>query len=483
MSDAQLERIQAALQDYWGYSELRSPQAEVMAALLQRQDALIVLPTGAGKSLCFQLPALLQGGLTLVISPLLALMENQITELRQRGLAAAAYHSELPSSQRRQILSHLRDYRLLYLSPESLFSSPLWQRLCSAQVHLNGLIVDEAHCLVQWGDRFRPVYRRLGTVRPTLRQCKPQHPPLAIAAFTATADPRTQRTLIEVLGLKQPVQVIHSPYRANLHLAVRSVWSRGYRRHCLQQFLNEQQGASGLIYARTRRDCESLAMWLSQQGYCTTAYHGGLPAAQRRSIEAAWLEGHIPFVVCTNAFGMGVNKANVRWICHYQPPLQLSEYLQEVGRAGRDGQPAQALALVSDRWGLDREDQQRWQFFQRQSKEIYARAMALQARLPLKGNLQELRQHFPEVELTLALLHQQGRLRWQDPFHYCRQPLAQVPPPPQNTQEQLMQEFLYHRGCRWQFLLQAFGFATEARGLRCGHCDRCRLPRRSCKIP
>ncbi|WNC61371.1 RecQ family ATP-dependent DNA helicase [Thermosynechococcus sp. QS41] len=483
MPDADLDLIQAALQQYWGYSELRSPQAEVMTALLQRRDALIVLPTGAGKSLCFQLPAVLQGGLTLVISPLLALMENQITELRQRGLAAAAYHSELPSRQRRQILSHLTHYRLLYLSPESLFSTPLWQCLCAAPIQLNGLIVDEAHCLVQWGDRFRPVYRRLGTVRPALRQCKPLHPRLAIAAFTATADPNAQRTLIEVLGLEQPVQMIHSPYRANLHLAVRSVWSRGYRRHCLQQFLKQQGRTSGLIYARTRRDCETLATWLQEQGYRTTAYHGGLPAAQRRQIESDWLQDKLPFVVCTNAFGMGVNKPNVRWICHYQPPLQLSEYLQEVGRAGRDGQPAQALALVSDRWGLDREDQQRWHFFQRQSQDTYNRAMALQTHLPLRGNLPQLRQHFPEVELTLALLHQQGALRWQDPFHYCRQPLAQVPPPPKDTQEQLMQEFLYHRGCRWQFLLQAFGFATEAGGLRCGHCDRCRPANRTCKIP
>ncbi|MFN4279153.1 RecQ family ATP-dependent DNA helicase [Thermosynechococcus sp.] len=475
MSDTQLEPIQAALQQYWGYSELRSPQAEVITALWQRRDALVVLPTGAGKSLCFQLPAVLQGGLTLVISPLLALMENQVTELQQRGLAAAAYHSELPGSQRRRILSHLTHYRLLYLSPESLFSDPFWQRLCSPQVRLNGLIVDEAHCLVQWGDRFRPVYRRLGTVRPALRQLKPHHPPPAIAAFTATADPSARRILIEVLGLEQPVQIVHSPYRANLHLAVHTVWSRGYRRHCLRQFLKQQGKTSGLIYARTRRDCETLAGWLQAQGHPTTAYHGGLPAARRRQIETDWLQDKLPFVVCTNAFGMGVNKPNVRWICHYQPPLQLSEYLQEVGRAGRDGQPAQALALVSDRWGLDREDQQRWQFFQRQSQETYNRAMALQAHLPLKGNLPQLRQHWPEVELTLALLHQQGALRWQDPFHYCRQPLAQVPPPPKDTPEQLMQQFLYHRGCRWQFLLQVFGFATEAKGLRCGHCDRCQI--------
>ncbi|XFA74431.1 RecQ family ATP-dependent DNA helicase [Thermosynechococcaceae cyanobacterium Okahandja] len=477
MAEQSLAQIHCALQRYWGYTSLRSPQGEVMTALLQRQDVLVVLPTGAGKSLCFQLPALLQEGLTLVISPLLALMENQVADLRQRGLKAAAYHSELSAYQRRQVLQQVEQQhlRLLYLAPESLFSDAVWHALCAPTLRLNGVIVDEAHCLVQWGDRFRPSYRRLGTLRPALTRLKPEHPRISLAAFTATADPNTQRTLIQVLGLEQPVQIRHSPYRPNLYLGVRSVWSRGYRRHCLYQFLQQQGGTSGLIYARTRRDTETLAAVLQQRGYTTTAYHGGVPAPERRRIETAWLGGTLPFVICTSAFGMGVNKPDVRWICHYQPPLYLSEYLQEVGRAGRDGQLATALTLVSDRWGFDREDQQRWQFFQRQSQQVQQQAMAEARQLPPYGNLKTLASRFSHLGLTLALLHQQGRLQWQDPFHFQLQPLAPPKPPltRDDPQPRLMQAFLRYRGCRWQFLLRAFGVAADASDVPCGHCDRC----------
>lgn len=477
MSEQILAQVRHALQHYWGYTSLRSPQGEVMAALLQRQDALVVLPTGAGKSLCFQLPALLQEGLTLVISPLLALMENQVADLRQRGLKAAAYHSELPAYQRQQVLRQIQQQhlRLLYLSPEALFSDAVWSCLCAGNLRLNGLIVDEAHCLVHWGERFRPSYRRLGSVRPTLARRNPHHPRIGLAAFTATADANTQRTLIEVLGLETPVQIRHSPYRPNLYLRVHSVWSRGHRRHCLHRFIQQQGKASGLIYARTRHDTEALAGWLQQQGYPTAAYHGGLAAPERRRIETAWLEGTLPFVICTSAFGMGVNKPDVRWICHYQPPLQLSEYLQEVGRAGRDGQLATILTLVSDSWGLDREDQQRWRFFQRQRQDIQQQAMAQAAKLPRHGNLNELRSTFANLELTLALLHQQGVLQWQDPFHFqLRQVRGRaVSPNSDDPEGRRMQQFLRYRGCRWQFLLQAFGFDQEAHRLRCGHCDRC----------
>ncbi|WP_448532699.1 RecQ family ATP-dependent DNA helicase [Parathermosynechococcus lividus] len=477
MSEVTLAQVHQALQRYWGYTALRSPQGEVITALLERRDVVVVLPTGAGKSLCFQLPALLQEGITLVISPLLALMENQVADLRQRGLRAAAYHSELSTYQRRQVLRQVQQQqlRLLYLSPESLFSPPVWQCLCVPTLRLNGFIVDEAHCLVQWGDRFRPSYRRLGTVRPEIARLKPDHPRIGLAAFTATADPSSQRVLIEVLGLDTPAQIRHSPYRPNLHLRVHSVWSRGYRRHCLRHFVQQQGHTSGLIYARTRRDTETLAAWLQHHGYTTAAYHGGLPAPERRRIETAWLQGALPFVICTSAFGMGVNKPDVRWICHYQPPLQLSEYLQEVGRAGRDGQPAVALTLVSDRWGLDRDDQQRWQFFERQSQDIQRQAMAQAATLPHQGNLNALRSTVANLELTLALLHQQGALQWQDPFHFQLRQIAPsvVPPNREDPESRRMQEFLRHKGCRWQFLLRAFGFTQEAQAWRCGHCDRC----------
>ncbi|PMB21526.1 DEAD/DEAH box helicase, partial [Fischerella thermalis] len=167
--------VLVAFQEIWGYKDFRSPQGEIIRSLLAKNDALIIMPTGGGKSICFQLPALLQTGLTLVVSPLVALMENQVQELRQRHLSAALLHSELPSWQRRKTLQALEQQklRLLYLSPETLFSPPVWQTLCQPQLTINGLILDEAHCLVQWGDTFRPAYRRIGAVRPALLKSKP----------------------------------------------------------------------------------------------------------------------------------------------------------------------------------------------------------------------------------------------------------------------------------------------------------------------
>jgi ATP-dependent DNA helicase RecQ len=196
----------SAFQKIWGYEDFRPPQGEIIQSLLAKKDALIIMPTGGGKSICFQLPALLQTGLTLVVSPLVALMENQVEELRERNLPAALLHSELPSDKRRITLQALRrqELRLLYLSPETLLSKPVWETLCQPQVVINGLILDEAHCLVQWGETFRPAYRRLGTVRPALLKAKQLGTNIALAAFTATADPLAQTKIREVLQLQEP---------------------------------------------------------------------------------------------------------------------------------------------------------------------------------------------------------------------------------------------------------------------------------------
>ncbi|MDX2241381.1 MAG: RecQ family ATP-dependent DNA helicase [Leptolyngbyaceae cyanobacterium bins.302] len=307
--------IQAALQQFFGYSSFRSPQQDIVECLLQKQDALIVLPTGGGKSICFQLPALMQPGVTLVISPLVALMENQVQELRQKNLPAALIHSELPKSQYRQTLWLLANQRLrlLYLSPETLLSAKVWDVLCQPNLVVNGLILDEAHCLVQWGDTFRPAYYRLGSVRRSLRdaQNKPltvQHSQIPIAAFTATADPTTQQTIQRILQLENPHSFRLSPYRSNLHLALQTVWTPRQRRQRLLALIQQHPDQSGLVYVRTRRDSEQLATWLSQQGYSTAAYHAGLSAQERRAIEQAWLTQRLGFVVCTNAFGMELIK-------------------------------------------------------------------------------------------------------------------------------------------------------------------------------
>lgn len=475
-------QVQAKFQQIWGYSEFRSPQGEIVQALLAKQDAIVVMPTGGGKSICFQLPALLNRGVTLVISPLVALMENQVQELQQQKLSAALLHSELPADQRRKILWRLekQQLRLLYLSPETLLTTAVWQRLCHPDLVINGLVLDEAHCLVQWGDTFRPAYRRLGAIRPALLQHKPEGTKISIAAFTATADPEAQQTIQSVLQLQQPQVFLQSPYRSNLNLAVKIAWTPRGRRRQLLQFIQARSPQAGLVYVRTRQDSETLSQWLQHQGYSTAAYHAGLSPDERRAIEASWLAGKMPFVVCTSAFGMGINHPTVRWIVHFQVPLLLSEYIQEVGRAGRDGKPAEALSLVSEPTGwLDADDLQRWDYFQAQVRKQQQTAQQLIHKIPPEGDVQVISRQYPQGAITLALLHSSGQLEWQDPFRYK---ISQSLPRSTSTRlvdqlktAKVMQRYLTTRQCRWKFLLTAFGFALEANAFKggCGHCDRC----------
>lgn len=473
---AALKALEAKFQQIWGYSSFRPPQGEIVQALLAGQDMLVVMPTGGGKSICFQLPALLQTGVTLVISPLVALMENQVQELRDRALPAALLHSERSRSDRWQTLQALSQnrLRLLYLSPETLLSPKVWQQLCQPQVQINGLVLDEAHCLTQWGDSFRPAYRRLGAVRPALLRAKPTGTKIAIAAFTATADRPTQQTLQKALQLQQPQVIRLNPYRANLHLKVQTVWTPRGRRQALLKFLQHHPGQPGLVYARTRRDTETLAQELRRQGYSVLAYHGGLAPPPRRQIESDWLSGRCQFVVCTSAFGMGINKPDCRWIVHFQVPSLLAEYVQEVGRSGRDGASAKALSLVSEPTGLlDPEDQQRWQFFAQKSQQLERQARQLARQLPRQGTLAAARQQHPQAEQALALLHRSGQLTWLDPFTYRLQSAIAAETQSASSATAVMRHYLRSRQCRWKTLLEQFGFRAEAREMHCGKCDRC----------
>lgn len=472
-------QVRDKFRQIWGYDEFRPPQGEIVQCLLAGQDALVVMPTGGGKSICFQLPALMGKGLTIVISPLVALMENQVQELRQRQLPAALLHSELPTHQRRHTLWALEHQRLrlLYLSPETLLSPPVWDRLCHPDLVIRGLILDEAHCLVQWGDTFRPAYRRLGAVRSALLQTKPAGTRIAIAAFTATADPSAQQTIQQVLGLNYPKIFLQSPYRQNLHLSVRTVWTPRGRRQQLLHIIRSQPGTAGLVYVRTRRDSAALAQWLQTQGYATAAYHAGLSADDRRSIEAAWLRGDRLFVICTSAFGMGINHPSVRWVVHFHLPHLLSEYVQEIGRAGRDGQPAEAISLVSEPTGwLDPADRQRQRFFEQQARKQQQMAQRLIRQLPPEGDITSVTRQFQEGAIALALLHSHNQLEWQDPFHYKMRRSSASQTTQFRPSAQLIRRYCRTTGCRWQFLLKAFGFEPAAAALKtgCGHCDRCR---------
>ncbi len=475
-----MDRIKQTLKQIWGYDDFRSPQAEIIECLLAGRDALIVMPTGGGKSLCFQLPALLSEGVTLVVSPLVALMENQVRELTEKKLPAGLLHSELPAAQRKQTLQALENcqLRLLYVSPETLLTQPVWARLCAPERKIDRLILDEAHCLVHWGETFRPTYRRLGAIRAALMRSKSNSNKIAIAAFTATADPITQQTIERVLQLEHPAKFILDPHRANLHLAVKSVWTPRSRQETLTNFIQQHQHRSGLVYVRTRQTSEELAAKLSATGDRTAAYHAGLSPQARRRIESEWLDGKLQYVVCTCAFGMGINKSAVRWIAHFQPPVLLAEYLQEIGRAGRDGKPAAALLITCESTGLlYPEDRQRHKFFTESTDRYYEIATTLAKQLPMSGNITEIDRQFPQAAIALSLLHSIGALDWETPFDYRRK-LTDRPPNWQSVraQQQLLDRqvatYINHRGCRWAYLLTAFGCPPKL-DWRCGNCDRC----------
>ncbi len=427
LTQAQLARH--ALRKYWGYNEFRTGQWEIVQALLQGEDLLAVLPTGSGKSLCFQLPALCNHGLTLVVSPLIALMEDQVTNLQARGVAAASLHSQLEPNQRSKTLRELRHLKLLYLSPETLLSPKVWRQLQLPYIQIAGLIIDEAHCITQWGESFRPAYDRLGAVRHAILANKPLGSHFPIAAFTATADRPTRQAICKTLGLQEPALFVRSPKQPHIEIQLERVWTPRQRRQKALAFLKAQSHSkthmpSGLVYVRRRRDSEVLAEQFIAAGFKTAAYHAGLSVQRRRNIEQAWIQGAaqggLAFVICTSAFGMGVDLPSCRWILHYHLPLLLTEYVQEIGRAGRDGRPAIARALASEPSGwLDPSDRQRDRYFLQALEEQQQRCRAIVKQLPQRGSLQHIQQQYPQVgALTLAWLHQQGKLQWSDPFHY-----------------------------------------------------------------
>ena len=474
------QEVKEKFTQIWGYEDFRSPQGEIIHTLLTGKDAVIILPTGGGKSICFQLPALLQKGLTIVVSPLVALMENQVNQLKKLGLPGILLHSELSRNEKQAILKGIAEqqFRLLYLSPETLLSKPIWEIISQPQIKITGIVLDEVHCLTEWGTTFRPAYRRLGAVRRSLLQHKSPGTKIAIATFTATADPQTQKAIAQVLELKQPKTFLVSPYRSNLSLNIQIVWTPRGRKQETLKFIQARANQSGLVYVRSRQDSQTLAAWFKSLNFSVAPYHAGLVTSQRRKIEQDWIIGKTQFVVCTSAFGMGIDKPDVRWVVHYHAPELLTEYIQEVGRGGRDNQPATALTLISEPTGwLNPEDKQRSQFFNRKLEQQYRQAQQIAKQLPSQGAIATIKEQFPQGEITLGILHSLGLVSWQDPFHYRKRSssiafhhLAAR----QKLHQQQMQQYLKTRQCRWQYLLQTFGFNREAQGLNCNRCDNCR---------
>jgi ATP-dependent DNA helicase RecQ len=328
-----------ALEQHFGWSSFRPGQRPVVEAMLSGRDCLAVLPTGAGKSLCYQLPALVRGGLVIVISPLVALMQDQVLHLQRRGIPAACLHRGLDPARRRDLIERVRSnrLRLIYLAPERLQVEATRQLLedINDQGQLVGVAIDEAHCISAWGHDFRPDYRRLGQLR---RLC----PGVPLVALSATAAPRVRADLIRLLELRRPLIQVRSARRDNLSYAMR-------RRPAepMPQVLEALAAARGakLIYARTRRSVESWAKRLSDAGVEAIAYHAGMDP-ESRSLALAHFQDHAaPVLVATVAFGMGVDRPDVGLVLHLDLPASAEGYLQESGRAGRDGLPARCLVL------------------------------------------------------------------------------------------------------------------------------------------
>src|SRR5687767_4742051 len=332
-----LDAARATLEQRFGYPRFRIHQLKVLGPLLAGRDVLAVLPTGAGKSLCFQIPALLGSGLTLVISPLISLMQDQVAALQRRGVAAAYINRQLAAGGRRAVLDAACGNRLvmLYCAPERLAS--LVHRLRTAGTRVTLLAVDEAHCISEWGSEFRPVYRKLGLFRSLLGR------PLTIA-LSGSATPAARADILSVLRMPDAHVVVTSFDRPNLAFAVRRVRDNRERFAIIRAQIRDGAGAS-IVYTPTRRLTELVARAFMRASIRVAPYHAGLAADVRRRVLRAFLADRVRAIVATSAFGMGIDKPDVRRVLHWGPPPTLEAYYQEAGRAGRDGQPSECLIL------------------------------------------------------------------------------------------------------------------------------------------
>lgn len=327
------QRAFDVLASVFGHSSFRGEQGAVVAHLVDGRDALVLMPTGAGKSLCYQLPALLREGLTIVVSPLIALMQDQVAALRERGVAAGALNSSLSWDEVRSVSQALDrgELKLLYLAPERLMKADVLDRLARQKVGL--IAIDEAHCVSQWGHDFRPEYLQLGELAA-------RFPGVPRVALTATADPETRRDIIERLGLQQAGEFVTSFDRPNI---VYRIVDKDEAQRQLLAFIEERhRGEAGIVYRATRDKVEQTTEFLRQHGIDAWAYHAGREAGDRSQVQQRFLAEPGQVIVATIAFGMGIDKPDVRFVAHLDLPRSIEGYYQETGRAGRDGQPAEA---------------------------------------------------------------------------------------------------------------------------------------------
>ena len=329
---------QTVLREHFGYRFFRDGQEALIDAILAGRDAFGVMPTGGGKSLCYQIPALLLDGLTLVVSPLISLMKDQVAALKEAGIPAAFLNSSLTAAQQREALrrAELGAYRLIYVAPERLLTDSFLRFAEGQRISL--VAVDEAHCVSQWGQDFRPNYLDI----PTFVRSLSRRP--VIAAFTATATAQVGADIVQLLELREPLRIVTGFDRPNLYFDVRR---EGDKLFWLRNFLSTRQDQSGIVYCATRKNVEQVCEHLKKSGFAATRYHAGLDEAERRQNQDDFAYDRATVMVATNAFGMGIDKSNVSFVIHYNMPKNIESYYQEAGRAGRDGAPADCILLFS----------------------------------------------------------------------------------------------------------------------------------------
>ena len=478
-----------ALRQFFGLTTFRAPQETVVESILSGRDTIVVMPTGGGKSLCYQLPALLLDGVTLVVSPLIALMKDQVDALNARELPAAMINSSLSRREQYAVIDGVRAgrYRLVYVAPERFRDTSFVEAIGACRVAQ--MAIDEAHCISQWGHDFRPDYMRLGQARKRIG-----NPPCS--AFTATATPEVRQDIVSLLELRDPAVFVSGFERPNLSMQVRTISRQREKLERIRTLVNHYR--TGIVYCATRKSVEKVSGALTAAGVDHTLYHGGLTDQRRTEAQERFLQQDTDLVVATNAFGMGIDRADIRFVAHYELPDSVEAYYQEAGRAGRDGHPAicELLFMYADKRIQD--------FFIEGSnpdadlvKTVYGRLRnAAEETGDINLTVDELTASLPgrpnpmAVSTAMGLLRRAGLIeRFDIPgtrrrgtriidssvtpaFPFTQTELAEKKARDENKLKQII-GFAYTQSCRQKWILRYFG---ETEALDCARCDNCRLP-------